>query len=232
MRTADYFWSNAIQVISSSPWALENTIDLQYSYFDCTIARPCEQPSVRLIERYTGDFCVTVSWRTQSIYSILTLIVPLRAPVNSRLYVWSKAMQVISSSPWALENTMDLLPLSSSHTATLEESHPVTICYGNMETRHVFVKHGCPRRQQSQNMAKISMSYILTRPHPQGHVMSVGHEQPLDELTVQVWLLYHNLNFKYCTLYVSGMELQITTCPLRTFQAGGYKKIDNNSGLS
>ena len=40
-------------------------------------------------------------------------------------------------------------------------------------TRHVFVKHGCPRRQQSPNMAKICKSYILTQPHPQGHVMSV-----------------------------------------------------------
>ena len=38
---------------------------------------------------------------------------------------------------------------------------------------HVFVKHGCPRRQQSQNMAKIFKSYILTPPHPQGHGMSV-----------------------------------------------------------
>ena len=33
------------------------------------------------------------------------------------------------------------------------------------ETRHVFVKHGCPRRQQSPNTAKISRSYILT-PRP------------------------------------------------------------------
>ena len=37
---------------------------------------------------------------------------------------------------------------------------------------------------------KISKSYILTPPHPQGYVMSVNCEQPLDELTVQVWLLY------------------------------------------
>ena len=36
-------------------------------------------------------------------------------------------------------------------------------------------------------MAKISKSYILTLPHPQGRVMSVKCEQPLDELTVQVW---------------------------------------------
>ena len=50
-------------------------------------------------------------------------------------------------------------------------------------------------------MAKISKFYILTLPHPQGHVMSVKCEQPLDELTVQVWLLYDHPNFKYCTVY-------------------------------
>ena len=57
---------------------------------------------------------------------------------------------------------------------------------GKQKTRHVFVKHGCPRRQQSQNMAKISKSYILTPPHPKGRVMSVKCEEPIDELTVQV----------------------------------------------
>ena len=75
-------------------------------------------------------------------------------------------------------------------------------------TRHVFVKHGCLRRQQSQTMAKISKSYILTPPHLQGHVMSVKCEQPLDELTVQVWLLYDHPNFEYCTLFIRGTELQ------------------------
>ena len=35
-------------------------------------------------------------------------------------------------------------------------------------TRHVLEKHGCPRRQQSQNLANISKSYILTPPHPRG----------------------------------------------------------------
>ena len=65
-------------------------------------------------------------------------------------------------------------------------------------TRHVFVKHGCPRRQQSQNMAK-SLSPQFW-PHPQGHVMSVKCEQPfIDELTIQVWILYDHPNFKYCT---------------------------------
>ena len=54
--------------------------------------------------------------------------------------------------------------------------------------------------QQSPNMAKISKSYILTPPQPQGYVMSVKCEEPINELTVQVWLLYHHPNFKYCSL--------------------------------
>ena len=32
-------------------------------------------------------------------------------------------------------------------------------------------------------------------------------EQPLDELTVQVWLLFGHPNFKYWTMFVSGTEL-------------------------
>ena len=98
-------------------------------------------------------------------------------------------------------------------------------------TRHVFVKHGCHRRQQSQTMAKISKSYILTPPNPQWYVMPVKYEQPLDELTVQVWLLYDRPNFRYCTLLISGTELWTykrtdnpnTRCPRRTFQDGGIK---------
>ena len=45
-----------------------------------------------------------------------------------------------------------------------------------------------------------SLSYILTPTHPQRHVMSVKCEEPIDELTVQVWLLYHHPNFKCHTL--------------------------------
>ena len=37
--------------------------------------------------------------------------------------------------------------------------------------------------------------------------MSVKCEEPIDKLTVQVWLLYHHPNFYYCILYVSGTEL-------------------------
>ena len=48
---------------------------------------------------------------------------------------------------------------------------------------------------------KISKSQILTSTHPQGHVLSVRCEQPLDELTVQVWKLYHHPNLtKYGSL--------------------------------
>ena len=55
-----------------------------------------------------------------------------------------------------------------------------------------------PRQKQSQ----ISKSYIPTPPHPQGHGMLVKCEEPIDELTVQVWLLFidHLPNFKYCTV--------------------------------
>ena len=112
----------------------------------------------------------------------------------------------------------------------------------------MFVKHGCPRRQQSQNMAKISKSYILTPPHPQGHGMSVKCEELIDELTVQVWLLYDHQNFKYCTLFVRGTELQTdrqtdrqtdkqtddpnTRCPRRTFQARGIKILFHRLSLN
>ena len=97
------------------------------------------------------------------------------------------------------------------------------------------------RWQQSQNMAKISKSYILTPLYPQGHVMSMKCEEPIDELTVQVWLLYHHTNFKYCTLFVSGTELRtdrqadrqmddpITRCPPGDLSGRGHKKIKYNN---
>ena len=88
-------------------------------------------------------------------------------------------------------------------------------------------------------IAKISKSYILTQPNPKGHGISVKCEQSIDELTVQVWLLYHHPNFKYCTLFESGTEIRtdgqtdswtdrqlddpITRYPRRTFQAGGIQ---------
>ena len=72
------------------------------------------------------------------------------------------------------------------------------------------------------------LSQILTPPLPKRHVISGKCEQPLDELTVQICLLYDHPNFRYCTLSVSGMELQtdsltddpITRCPQRSDLSG------------
>ena len=102
----------------------------------------------------------------------------------------------------------------------------------------------CLRNTDAPGSNKVKIwqkSHILTPTHPQGYVMLGECEQPLDELTVQVWLLYDHPNFEYCTLFVSGTELRTdrqmdgqtdrqtdgrtddpnTRCPRRTFQAGG-----------
>ena len=55
------------------------------------------------------------------------------------------------------------------------------------KTRHVLVMLPTATKLKS---GKISKSQILTRPYPQGHVMSVKCEKPLDELGVQVLFLY------------------------------------------
>ena len=92
---------------------------------------------------------------------------------------------------------------------------------------------------ESQNTAKIFKSYIFYPVPPQRHVMSAKCDEPIDEIAVQVWLLYHHPNFKYCTLFVCGTELRtdrqtdgrtedpITRCPRRTFQ--GQKKNGTQS---
>ena len=49
---------------------------------------------------------------------------------------------------------------------------------------------------------------LLAVPYFRKHFGLVKSEQPLDELTVQVWLLYDHPNFKYCTLFISGAELR------------------------
>ena len=67
------------------------------------------------------------------------------------------------------------------------------------------MKHGCPGSNKVKIWQKsLSPTFWPCLPHPQGHVMSVKCEEPIDELTVQVWLLYHHLNFTYCTLFESG----------------------------
>ena len=71
--------------------------------------------------------------------------------------------------------------------------------------------------------------------------MSVECKEPIDELTVQVWLLYHRQNFKYCTLFVSRTirrtdrqtdgrtdrwTIQLLDASRRTFQEEGIKNFD------
>ena len=65
---------------------------------------------------------------------------------------------------------------------------------------YVFVKHGYSWQWQSQNLLVLHFDPAS----PQGHVTSVKCEHPIDELIVQVWLLYDHPNFQYCTLHVSG----------------------------
>ena len=70
----------------------------------------------------------------------------------------------------------------------------------------MFVKHGCPQRQQSQNLAKyLSPTLWPTKTQDGGGAMSVKYKKYLVDLTVYVWLLhiYHHPFFKYCTLYAS-----------------------------
>ena len=82
----------------------------------------------------------------------------------------------------------------------------------------------------------MSKSNILIPAQSKVNVMSLKCEQPLDELTIQVWLLYDHLNPKNSTLCVSGTPLRtyrqtdgqtekqtddpIARCPRRIFQAG------------
>ena len=90
-----------------------------------------------------------------------------------------------------------------------------------------------PPAATKSNMAKISKSYILTPPNPQGQVMSEECEQPLDELTVQVWLhCITTQTFNIALGLKAGRNYRqtdrqtddpITRCPRRTFQAGGHK---------
>ena len=106
------------------------------------------------------------------------------------------------------------------------------------KTRHVFVKHGCPRRQQSQNMAKISKSYILTPPTPRGMGCQWSVRNPWMNLkskfgycmttqTLNVALcLQAGRNYgqtdKWTDRQTDGQtDDPITRCPLWPFRPGG-----------
>ena len=64
-------------------------------------------------------------------------------------------------------------------------------------------------------------------PTPRGmYVMSVKCEEPIDELLVQVWLLYHHPNFRYLDIALclkAGRNYRRTD--KWTFQAGGIKIV-------
>ena len=70
---------------------------------------------------------------------------------------------------------------------------------GNKRTQqYVFCNINAPGGNKVKIWQKCLSPSFLTLPHPQGHVKSVRCEQPLDELTVQVWFLYDHPNFKCC----------------------------------
>ena len=73
---------------------------------------------------------------------------------------------------------------TNGNTAVFERRTGQNTCM--QEGDKLYVKHECPR----QNLGKKSLS--LTLPHSQEHVTSVKCEQPLYELTFQVWLLYRH----------------------------------------
>ena len=106
-----------------------------------------------------------------------------------------------------------------------------------MVTRHVLWNTDAPGGNKVKLWQK-SLSPTFW-PHPKGLVMSVKCEQPLDELTVQVWLLYDHPNIKYCTFFykqdgitdrqTDGWTIQTLDAPADlSGQAGGIKIKDKH----
>ena len=71
------------------------------------------------------------------------------------------------------------------------------------EKQDVFKKHRFP----GCNSQNLKVLYFDPAPYP-GHVMLVKCEKPIDDITLQVCLVYDHPNFKYGTLYVSRTTLQ------------------------
>ena len=109
------------------------------------------------------------------------------------------------------------MPRQYSNTIGNKPSYPVIINFKRTEElkittvqiRHVLIlwKTDAPGGNKAE-ICQTSLTPIFWPRQPQGHVMSVKCDEPIDELTVQVWLLYHHPNLKYCTLFVSGTELR------------------------
>ena len=106
--------------------------------------------------------------------------------------------------------------------------------------KHVFVKHGCPPAATESNYGK-NLQVLYFDPTPSPGVLDVSEcAEPIDELTVQVWILYYHSNFKFCT--VSGTELRpgrqtdgqakgrtirLLDAPGGPFRLGGIKNLTN-----
>ena len=90
-------------------------------------------------------------------------------------------------------------------------------------TRHVFVKQGCPWRQQSQNMAKISKSYIfLPRPTPSGMGCQRSVRNTIDEFTIL------QSKFAYCII---TKTLSIALCKRDRITDGWTDKWTNGQTI-
>ena len=115
---------------------------------------------------------------------------------------------------------------------------------GEVENVSANQRQGWPscffNQPQKHKIGRTLRSYFLSKvlhfgPAPPPGACDVSEVwETLDELAVQVWLLYDHPNFKYCTLFISGTELRTddpnTRCPQRCFQAGGIKMWKVNYG--
>ena len=98
---------------------------------------------------------------------------------------------------------------SKQHIETHFSFVPCSFCRLSQGTTRCVCETWMPLVATKSTFSIITKSFIITPPLPQGHVVSVKCEQPLDE--VQVWLLYLNSNLKYCTLYRSeGIRILYT----------------------
>ena len=71
-----------------------------------------------------------------------------------------------------------------------------------------FMKHNYPGGNKVKLLQNIQDLYMYFDPFQtaNGHMMSLTCEQPVDELTLQVWILWDQTKSRYCTLYVSERE--------------------------
>ena len=99
------------------------------------------------------------------------------------------------------------------------------ICFSELD---VFMKHGCPRRQQNQNMAK-SLSPTFW-PHPIPWDMwcqwSVSNHEMSLQSKFSKCIITQTLNIALCKrdrIMDKQTDNLIQRCPLWTFQAGGIR---------